>query len=118
LGQDDLPFKVARDIFPGILGVSVKTVEQAKEAEEFADYVGVGAVFPTKTKDTVVIGLEGLKKVVDSVSIPVVGIGGINADNVKRVVEAGASPAVVSAIAHAPDVKKATERILKAMLDC
>ncbi len=117
VGQDDLPFEVARELFPSILGVSVKTVEQAKKAEEFADYVGAGAVFPTKTKDSRVIGLEGLKKIVESVSVPVVGIGGINAENVKEVVKAGASPAVVSAIAHAPDVRKATERILRAMLD-
>jgi thiamine-phosphate pyrophosphorylase len=115
LGQDDLPYETVRDIFSGILGVSVKNVEQAKKAENFADYVGAGAVFPTHTKDSEVIGITGLREIVESVSIPVVGIGGINANNVKEVVKAGASPAVVSSVAHAPDVRKATEEILRAI---
>ncbi len=111
VGQEDLPLDVVREIFPGIVGVSVKNVEQAKKAEN-ADYLGAGAVFHTKTKESKVIGLEGLKKIVESVSIPVVGIGGINAENVVDVVKIGASPAVVSAVAHAEDVKKATEKIV------
>ncbi len=112
VGQNDLPFERLREIFPGIIGVSVKSVEQAKKAEEFADYVGAGAVFPTKTKKSKVIGLNGLREIVKSVSIPVVGIGGINAENVAEVIKAGASPAVLSAVAHADDVRKATERLV------
>ncbi len=115
LGQEDLPFEVVRELFSGILGVSVKTVEQAKKAEEFADYLGAGAVFPTKTKESRVIGIEDLKKIVKSVKVPVVGIGGINAENVVEVVKVGASPAVVSAVAHAADVRRATEELVRAI---
>ncbi len=115
LGQDDLPYERARELFSGILGVSVKTVEQARRAERFADYLGAGSVFPTKTKDSRVIGVEGLRRVVESVNIPVVGIGGINAENVREVVRAGASPAVVSAVAHARDVIRAAEELMRAI---
>ncbi len=115
LGQDDLPYDRAREIFPGLLGVSVKTVEQARKAEEFADYLGAGSVFPTRTKESRVIGVEGLRRIVESVDIPVIGIGGINAENAGEVVRAGASPAVVSAVAHARDVKRAAEELIRAI---
>ncbi len=118
VGQEDIPYERVREIFSGILGVSVKSVEQAKKAEPFADYLGAGAVFPTKTKDSSVIGIEGLKKIVESVKIPVVGIGGINEKNITEVVRAGASPAVVSAVSHARDVKKAARKLIEIIESC
>ena len=115
LGPEDMPIHIARELAPNlIIGASVYSLEEALKAErEKADYLGAGSVFPTKTKkDARVLGLEGLKKVVESVKIPVVAIGGINHENVRKVLELGVDGiAVISAIVGAPDVRKATEEM-------
>jgi len=111
LGTEDLPIKVARKIAPEgfIIGATARTPQRAVEAQEAgANYLGVGAMFPTRTKkDTVIIGIEGLKKIKASVSIPCVAIGGITLKDVKEVMEAGAcGVAVSSAIFRAESPKK------------
>ena len=94
-----------------IIGATCKTVEQAKIAEAAgADYMGVGAVFPSPTKTNAVrITNEQLREIVSSVSIPAVAIGGINYDNVCEIKGSSVSGvAVVSAILGAEDIEKAT----------
>ena len=94
-----------------IVGATCKTVEQAKIAEAAgADYMGVGAVFPSPTKTNAVrITNEQLREIVSSVSIPAVAIGGISYDNVCEIKGSSVSGvAVVSAIFGAEDIEKAT----------
>jgi hydroxymethylpyrimidine kinase / phosphomethylpyrimidine kinase / thiamine-phosphate diphosphorylase len=88
IGQSDLPARVARALLGphALLGVSVKTpAEAAKARADGADYVGVGAVFPTGTKDASVIGLEGLAAAVAGGALPAVAIGGVGAANAAQV---------------------------------
>ncbi|MBR6383573.1 MAG: thiamine phosphate synthase [Lachnospiraceae bacterium] len=95
-----------------IIGVSAQTVEQAVLAEQRgADYLGVGAVFPTGSKDDAVeVSHETLKAICEAVSIPVIAIGGISVNNVKELTGSGiVGIAVISAIYAAEDIKKATE---------
>jgi thiamine-phosphate pyrophosphorylase len=103
-----------------IIGATCKTIEQAKRAEAAgADYMGVGAVFPSPTKANAVrITNEQLCDIISSVSIPAVAIGGISYDNICEMKGSGVSgAAVVSAIFGAEDIKKASiclkERIKK-----
>ncbi len=97
-----------------ILGVSAQTVEQAILAEEMgADYIGVGAVFPTSTKfDANTVSNLTLKKICEAVSIPVVAIGGISKGNVLSLVGSGISGiAVVSAIFAQNDIYSSTREL-------
>lgn len=99
-----------------ILGVSVQTVAQAIEAEQNgADYLGVGAMFPTDTKsDALVVTKEELKAISEAVSIPICIIGGVNADTIPQFRGYGANgAAVVSAIFAAENIQKSTEDLLK-----
>lgn len=118
LGQSDMPICVARSIVGEkmIVGATAKTVEQAKEAcSQGADYLGVGAIFPTKTKvKTVITPKETLDKICRAVPIPVNAIGGLNVHNIDvldGIPVCGIC--VVSAIMQAEDVKKETEALLK-----
>ena len=116
LGQDDLPVKVARKLLPlgKILGCSVTTVEQAVAAQsEGADYVAVGSMYPTPSKETAkVVGLERLSQVRQAISLPLVAIGGISKDNAAEVMAAGAdSVAVISAISGAESPEEASRQI-------
>ncbi len=93
-----------------IIGATAKTVEQAKEAEKSgADYLGVGAVFPSSTKKTAIrITKEELQKICSSVKIPAVAIGGITGENISGIKGAGMDGiAVVSAIFGAENIKEA-----------
>ena len=99
-----------------IIGATCKTVEQAKIAEAAgADYMGVGAVFPSPTKiNAVRITNEQLRQIVSAVSIPAVAIGGINYNNVCEIKGSSVSGiAVVSAIFGAEDIEKATTLLKK-----
>jgi len=106
VGQSDLSVGVARDLLgsDAIVGCSASTVAEAREADaDGADYLGVGAVYGTSSKDIDAdkdgVGPERIAEIADAVSIPIVGIGGITADNARPVVEAGAAGvAVISAI--------------------
>lgn len=116
VGQNDMSATEVRSILGKdiILGVSVQTVAQAKLAQmQGADYLGVGAVFPTSSKaDADSVTFETLKEICQSVSIPVVAIGGINSDNVLKLSESGISGiAVISAIFAAKDIKKAAKEL-------
>ena len=116
VGQSDMKAGNVRDILgkDKILGVSAQTVEQALLAErEGADYLGVGAVFPTGSKsDADDVSYETLKEICSAVSIPVVAIGGIGATNIHKLENSGISGiAVISAIFAADDIKLATEKL-------
>lgn len=86
LGQSDMPIKTARKLFgeDKIIGATTKTVEQAKEAyEQSADYLGVGAIYPTTTKVvTILTSTETLNDICNAVPIPVNAIGGLNKNNI------------------------------------
>ena len=99
-----------------IIGVSAQTVEQAILAEKRgADYLGVGAVFPTGSKDDAdEISHETLKAICEAVSIPVVAIGGITLDNMPQLKGSGiCGVAVISAIYAKEDIRKASEDLKK-----
>lgn len=116
VGRSDMPVKLARKIMGKnkIVGATTKTIEQAKEAfKQGADYLGVGAIYPTTTKvKTVLTSTDTLNDICSAVPIPVNAIGGLNKDNID--VLEGISVAgicVVSAIMKADDPKKATEQL-------
>lgn len=118
VGQTDMNAKEARRIIgkDKILGVTVRTPEQAIQAEaDGADYLGAGAVFTTATKtDTQKLPYETLKKITESVSIPVVAIGGINESNISQLAGSGISGvAVVSAIFSSKNIKKTCETLYR-----
>lgn len=100
LGQEDLPLKKARKILgrKKIIGISTHSIEQAIAAEaEGADYIGLGPIFHTKTKDAgEPKGITMLKEIKESVKIPVVAIGGINIENLKSVLNSGADAVAVA----------------------
>ena len=112
VGIEDMPIDEIRRTVPDsfIIGATCKTVEQAQSAERLgADYMGVGAVFPSPTKKNAVrITREQLKEICASVSIPAVAIGGITLENVDELKGGGMSGiAVVSAVFSADDIQKA-----------
>ena len=118
VGQSDIKGRDIRAIIgpDKILGISAGTVKEAVAAEKAgADYIGVGAVFPTGTKKNATpMTMELLKEIVSSVSIPVVAIGGISAENILQLCGSGVDGvAVVSAIFAAEDPGKATADLLK-----
>ena len=116
VGQSDMEaLDVRAKLGPGkIVGVSAQTVEQALLAEKHgADYLGVGAVFPTGSKDDADdVSYDTLKAICQAVSIPVVAIGGISRDNVARLADSGiCGVAVISAIYGAPDIRAAAQEL-------
>jgi thiamine-phosphate pyrophosphorylase len=118
LGQDDLPLSAARRLWraSAIYGVSASSIGEALAAErEGADYVGVGAVFPTATKgDARCTGLSGLRDIVGAVGIPVMAIGGIGIGNAAGVMASGcAALAVISAIWSSEDPRRAAEALAR-----
>ena len=117
LGQSDMPVDIARKILGDemIIGATAKTVEQAKTAKEMgADYLGVGAIYPTTTKvKTVLTSVDTLRDICNAVDIPANAIGGLNKDNMdvlKGVPIAGIC--VVSAIMKANDSYIASKEII------
>lgn len=118
VGIEDTPVAEVRRRVPAdfIIGATCKTVEQAKTAEETgADYMGVGAVFPSPTKTNAIrIANDQLREIVSAVSIPAVAIGGISGKNVLEITGSKVSGiAVVSAIFGAADIKAATAELKK-----
>ena len=121
LGQSDMPVKTARELVGSsmIIGATTKTVEQALEAERSgADYLGVGAIYPTTTKvKTVLTSVDTLREICRAVSIPVNAIGGLNKDNCHVLENTGISGiCAVSAIMKSSDPKAAAAE-LKAVSD-
>ena len=119
LGQKDMPCRMARQIIPEsmIVGISVESLDDAIAAQkDGADYLGVSPIYPTPTKtDTAqALGLEGLRSIRSEVNLPLVGIGGLNADNAAAVIYNGADGvAVVSAIVAADDPEAATRDLIE-----
>ena len=117
VGQSDIQGRNIREIIGSdkILGISAQTIEAAVLAEKSgADYIGVGAIFPTSTKtDADSVSYEQLKEICAAVSIPVVAIGGISEENVLRLTGSGIDGiAVVSAVFAKKDIAAATKRLL------
>jgi len=120
LGQSDMPAKIARSILGNkkIIGISTSTLKEAQKAErEGADYVGVGAMFPTTTKDDASeVSILCLKEIKENISIPVVAIGGITEKNVDLLKIANIDGvAVISDILAKKCVKAAAEKICASM---
>ncbi len=120
LGQSDLPIDIARRIYGEnkIIGATAKTVEQAREAySQGADYLGVGAIFPTTTKvKTILTSTDTLRDICATVPIPVNAIGGLNSGNIdvlKGIPIAGVC--AVSAIMKADDPMAAAKELSEAM---
>lgn len=119
IGQDDAPLSEVRKKFPDkIIGVSVNSLEQAKEAEKNgASYLGVGAMYNTSTKlDADTVSYSTLKEICENVNIPVCAIGGITAENIHELRDSGiAGVSVISEIYNKKDKKKATQDIKNAV---
>ena len=118
VGQSDMEALDVRKIIGGdkILGVSAQTVEQAVTAEKHgADYLGVGAVFPTGSKDDAAeVSYDTLRAICDAVKIPVIAIGGITEENVTELSKSGiCGIAVISALYAKEDIKSAAQRLRK-----
>ena len=118
VGQSDMEALDVRRIIGGdkILGVSAQTVEQAVTAEKHgADYLGVGAVFPTGSKDDAAeVSYDTLKAICHAVKIPVIAIGGITEENVTELSKSGiCGIAVISALYAKEDIKSAAQRLRK-----
>lgn len=118
LGQDDLPCAAARKLLGEdyIIGVSAHNPAEAKAAlQSGADYLGCGAVFGTATKaDVKKLGTEGLEAICKAKGLPVVGIGGVTADNYREVRAAGADgAAIVSGILAQPDIRATVRAIAR-----
>lgn len=118
LGQDDLPCAAARKILGEdyIIGVSAHNPAEAKAAlQSGADYLGCGAVFGTATKaDVKKLGTDGLAAICKAKGLPVVGIGGVTADNYREVRAAGADgAAIVSGILAQPDIRATVRAIAR-----
>lgn len=118
LGQDDLPCAAARRILGEdyLIGVSAHNPAEAKAAlQSGADYLGCGAVFGTATKaDVQKLGTDGLAAICKAKGLPVVGIGGVTADNYREVRAAGADgAAIVSGILAQPDIRATVKAIAR-----
>lgn len=116
VGQNDMDAKTVRKMIGSdkILGVSVRTVDQALKAQDDgADYLGVGSVFVTHTKDDAKhVDIQTLKAICQSVDIPVIAIGGIGQDNILELQQSGIDGvAVVSAIMAQDDIVKASQNL-------
>jgi thiamine-phosphate pyrophosphorylase len=119
LGQDDLPVELARRLLrPGtIVGWSTHSIAQVEEADRSsADYIAFGPVFPTRTKEhpDPTVGLEGVRAARKITGKPLVGIGGITAENARDVIKAGADAvAVISDLLKHPDVATRAQEFLR-----
>lgn len=119
IGQDDLPLEEARKIIGKnkIIGISTHEIEEAREAQKNgADYIGVGPIFPTKSKVDVVdpVTTKYIEEVVKEITIPFVAIGGIKLHNVDQVLDAGATRiCAISEIVGNEDVTRACQSFIK-----
>ncbi|HEU4686317.1 MAG TPA: thiamine phosphate synthase [Nitrospira sp.] len=118
LGQEDFPYAEARLLLgpKRIIGVSTHNAEQVRQADNFKpDYIGFGPIFTPASKHDhdPIVGMEGLRAVRSLTALPIFAIGGITADDVPRVMQAGANGiAVISAVLTAADVRQAVSRII------
>jgi thiamine-phosphate pyrophosphorylase len=122
LGQDDLPIAAARGIAPQLLlGASTHSMEEAKRAQnDGADYVNIGPIFPTKTKEGVeqFLGPKAISTIATEIRIPFTVMGGIDESNIDQVLMAGARRvAMVTAITQAPDIREKVIALKKRITD-
>jgi thiamine-phosphate pyrophosphorylase len=118
LGQDDLPVAAARRIAPELLvGASTHSLEEVRQAQDDgADYVNIGPIFPTKTKEGVehFLGPDAIRDIAPEIRIPFTVMGGINESNIDQVLVAGARRvAVVTAITLAPNISERVSALRK-----
>jgi thiamine-phosphate pyrophosphorylase len=118
LGQDDLPPAAAKELAPElIIGVSTHSLKEALEAQEQgADYVNIGPIFATQTKELSMnpLGPEAIKNIAPKLKIPFTVMGGINRFNIQEVLQAGARRiAVVTAVTKAGDIGQAVQELRK-----
>lgn len=121
LGQDDLPLTVARRLLPEqLIGVSSHSLEEALAAQaDGADYVNIGPIFPTRTKDGLptFLGPGAIGRIAPRLQVPWTCMGGINAGNLDQVLALGARRiAVVTAVTQAPDVAGAVRELRRRIL--
>ncbi|WP_027128018.1 thiamine phosphate synthase [Fusobacterium perfoetens] len=117
VGQDDIPPSEVRKLIGEnkIIGLSTHSPEQGKKAYENndVDYIGVGPIFPTTTKDTAPVGLEYLEYVVNNLDIPFVAIGGIKDYNIDKIIERGAKRiCLVSDIVGAENISEKVKSLI------
>jgi thiamine-phosphate pyrophosphorylase len=118
LGQTDVPVEIARDILgeEAIIGLSTHNFKQVLKAQKHPlDYIAIGPVFETMSKRNPdkTVGTDAVHWAVDRSSVPVAAVGGINAQNIESVAQAGADViAVISAVMAADDIKSATADLL------
>lgn len=121
LGQDDMPLKEARKIVGRrmIIGVSTHSIKQALDAEAGgADYIGLGPIFKTATKDAgKPKGIALLKKISEQINIPIAAIGGITHDNAREVLNSGTDAIAVASGILSGDIKKNVKRFLSVLKD-
>ncbi len=122
LGQEDMPIGVAKKLMPDkIIGASTHTLREALLAQnEGADYLNIGPIFPTKTKDNIdkFLGPDIITNICSHVTIPFTVMGGINMDNIGTVLEKGAKKiAIVSGITEAGNVTKMVQDIREKILN-
>ena len=121
LGQDDFPITLARRLLGNnkIIGGSARNLEEALEcANQGADYIGFGPVYPTLSKEDAgaATGIILLKEISEMISIPVIAIGGIDSGNIHEVINSGAHGiAVISAVCCNPDPEQATRTLKEAL---
>jgi len=118
LGQNDLPVTAARRIAPELLvGASTHSLEEARQAQDDgADYVNIGPIFPTKTKEGVeqFLGPDAIRVIAPAIRIPFTVMGGITESNIDEVLAAGARRvALVTAITLAPDISQKVRALRK-----
>ncbi|MGO9829087.1 MAG: thiamine phosphate synthase [Myxococcaceae bacterium] len=122
LGEEDLPVEEARRLLgrTALVGVTVRNARSARAAQAAgADYVGLGPIFPPRSKqvDAPLLGVEGLGKVVADSPLPVVAIGGIDVSSIRAVARAGAyAAAVVSDVLGAKDIAQRVQRLQEEFL--
>jgi thiamine-phosphate pyrophosphorylase len=123
VGQNDMPLEEVKKLVPDhmVIGVSATNLKEAILAEEGGvSYLGVGPVFPTPSKDDAAepMGINRLAEIRRRISIPIVAIGGITLENLEVVLQTGIDGvAVISAVACAPNMKKATKELCRYMAD-
>ena len=124
IGQEDTPFETARRFLgkDKIIGLTVHNLEEAIEAEKLGvDYVGLAPIFETDTKEDASepCGPEMIEKVRKEVSLPIVAVGGIDKDNVKNVIKAGADSAVsINAVLCSDDVYNEVSDFIRIIRRC
>jgi thiamine-phosphate pyrophosphorylase len=122
LGQEDLPIRGARNIAPNlIIGASSHNLMEALKAEQDgADYVNIGPIFPTKTKENTVpfLGPGAISEIGPQLTVPFTTMGGIHPDNIDRVLEAGARRvAMITGITRAKDITERVRQLRKTITD-